>query len=447
MSWKETFPGHFERPLDSIELFFKSVGQKGATFNREHRAVRAYAKFRLDRPAGDAEDALKHAWKTVRYMQPQIAASLQGNSIVYDVPQTADMESWMAETFLVETILTIDELLASPRRSSLPTLHYLPKTSEVLFCCSHWRIDAIGTISVMNLLFRSFAEPSQISFGDEGKRLSPGRDQAAKFPLDVSQEDEDAATSLLMEYTTNLPSLGLPVQLVNEISGATSRVQRKLPTTTTTSVVAACRESNIAVTTAAHAALVGALQELCSDPSSTERYTSWGTFDYRPHLDHSHDPAAQPVAVMLCDLPVSFLTSDFHDNASSLESFYNQLQNPFNSAALHAILAPYTVKCTAMLNEPLPRGVPQSTEPLVNSVGVLDHCFDGEYGQGAVEMTDFWLGGVVLTRQPLFYVWTWRERLTLSMCYNEQFYTQRFMTSFMERVVGVLLEELGIERR
>lgn len=448
MSWKETLPGHFQRPLNSIELFFKSIGEKGATYKKEHWAVRAYAKFSHDLSAYDAEAALKHAWKTLRYLQPQIAAYLQEDSIHYHVPQNAGLESWMAETFLVETVLTIDELLASPRPSSLPTLHYLPKSSEVLFCSSHWRIDAIGATSLIDILFKSLAEPSPISFGDEGKNLSPGRDEAAEFPQDVSQEDEDAATSLLMEYATNLPSLGLPIQLVNEISGATRRIESRLPPATTTSVVAACKAYGVTVTTAVHAAMVVALQELSSDSSSAERYTSWGTFNYRPYINPDHtDPAAHPVAVILCGLPISFITSNFHENASSLKSFYKQLHNPFNSAALHAMLAPYTLKCAAMINQPLPRGMPQPTEPLVDSVGILDRYLDGKYGQGAVEITDFWLGGMVLTRQPLFYVWTWQGKMAISVCYNEQFYTAEFMRSFIERVLGVLLGELGIQRR
>lgn len=446
MSWRETLPGHFERPLDSIELFFKSIGEKGATFNREHWAVRAHAKFSHDPAVGGAKAALQHAWKTVRYLQPQIAAYLQGNSIVYDIPHHTDMESWMAETFLIETVLTVDELLASPRRSSLPTLHYIPKTSEVLFCSSHWRIDAIGATCLMNLLFKSLAEPSRISFGDEGKRLTPGRDEAAKFPHNVSQEDDDAATSLLMEYATNLPALGLPVELVNEISGAIRRTESRLSPATTTQVIAACKAQDLTVTTAVHAALIVALQELSSDSYSAERYTSWGTFNYRPYVDPVYtNPATHPVAVMLCGLPITFTTSDFHENASSLKPMYKQLQDPFNSAALHAMLAPYTRKCATMINQPLPPGIPQPTEPLVDSVGVLDCYLDVKYGEGAVEITDFWLGSVVLTRQPLFYIWTWQGSMTLSMCYNEQFYTAGFMKSFIQRVVRVLLKELSIE--
>lgn len=447
MSWKEINPHRFVRPLDSIELYFKALGEKGATFNRENGAVRAYAKFSRDPSAYNAEAALKHAWKTVRYLQPQIAASLQGETIVYEVPQAADLESWMARTFLVETMLTIDELLASPRRCSLPTLYYLPKTSEVLICASHWRIDAIGATSLMNLLFRSFAEPSHTSFGDEGKNLSPGRDEAAKLLQKVSQESEDAATSLLMEYTTNIPGLGLPVELVNEISGAICRIESRFSPATTKSVIAACEARDLSVTTAVHAAMIVALQQLSSDASSAERYTSWGTFNYRPYVDPDYtDPATHPVSVMLCSLPITLPTSDFHENASSLKPFYKQLDNPFNSAALHAMLAPYTRKCAAMISQPLPRGIPQPTEPLVNSVGILDRYLDGEYGQGAVEIVDFWLGGVVLTRQPQFYIWTWQGRINLSICYNEQYYTEEFMRSFIESVEGVLLRELCIER-
>lgn len=449
MSWKENSPGHFERPLDSIELFFKSIGETGATYNREHGAVRAYAKFSHHHlSANDAETALKHAWKTLRYLQPQIAAYRNGGSIHYHVPQDAALKSWIVETFLVESVLTIDELLASPRRSSLPTLYYLPKTSEVLFCSSSWRIDAIGATSLMNLLFKSLAEPLPILFGDEGKNLSPGRDEAAKFTRDISQDDDDAATSLLMEYTTNLPSLGLPIQLVNEISGAASRIESRLSPAITTSVVDVCRKNSITVTIAVHAAMVVTLQEMSSDTSSVEKYTSWGTFNYRPFVSPNYtSPAAYPVTVMLSRLPVSFTTSNFRENAFELKSFYTQLQNPFNSAALHAMLEPFTQKCTAMTNQPLPRGMPQPTEPLVESIGILDQYLDGKYGQGAVEITDFWLGEVVLTRQPSFYVWTWRGKLTFSMCYNEQFYTKGFMTSFTERVVRVLLEGMGIEHQ
>ena len=448
MSWKEKFPGHFERPLNSSEHLLRDVGKRAGTVNREQWAVRACAKFRHVSSAADTETALKYAWRTLRYLQPQIAAHVQGDCMVYETPQAADLESWMAETFLVETVLNVDELLASPRPSSLPTLYYLPKSSEVLFCSSLWRIDAIGATSLINLLFKHVAEPFQMSFGDESRNLSPGRDEAAQLPQDVSQEENNAATSLLMEYATNLPALGLPIELVNEVAGAFCRIETRLSPATTTSVIAGCKAEDLTVTTAVHAALIVALQEISSYTSSGDRYTSWGTFNYRPYVDPDDtNPATNPVTAMLHGLPISFTTSDFHENASSLKAFYAQLQNPFNHAALLTILTPYTEKQAAMINQPLPRGIPQPTEPLMVSVGILDRYLHGEHGHGEVEVKDFWLGTVVLTRQPLFYVWTWRGEMRLSMCFNEKFYTARFIRSFIERVVRILHEKLAIGRR
>ena len=439
-SWKEKFPGHFERPLNSIELLLRDIGRKEATFNKEQWAVRACAKFRHDSSIANTKTALKHAWRTLRYLQPQMAASLRGNCMVYETPLLDDLQSWMAETFLVETVLTVDELLGSPRPSSLPTLYYLPKTSTLLFCSSHWRIDAVGATSLLNLLFKFLAEPLEIPFVDESRNLSPGRDEAATLPQTVSQEENNAATSLLMEYTTNLPSLGLPVQLVNEVFGACCRIETKLSLAITASIVATCKTKEITVTTAIHAVMLVALQEMSSCTSSGERYTSWGTFNYRPYLDPDYnDPAANPVTTMQCSLPISFTTSNFYENASTLKKFYAQLQDPFNSSTMNAILAPYTEKQAAMITEPLPRGVPQPTEPLVVSLGILDRYLDGKGGGGEVEITDFWLASVVMTRQPLLYVWTWRGKMSLSMCYNDRFYTEKFMKSFIEKVVRILL--------
>lgn len=439
-SWKEKFPGHFERPLNSIEHLLRDIGRKEATFNKEQWAVRACAKFRHDSSVANTKTALKHAWRTLRYLQPQMAAYLRGNYMVYETPLLDDLETWMAETFLVETVLTVDELLGSPRPISLPTLYYLPKTSTVLFCSPHWRIDAVGATSLINLLFKFLAEPLEIPFVDESRNLSPGRDEAATLPQTISPEENNAATSLLMEYTTNIPALGLPVELVNEVSGACCRIESRLSLAITASIVAACKAKDITVTTAIHAAILVALQEMSSCTSPGERYTSWGTFNYRPYLDPDYtDPAANPVTSMLCGLPITFITSNFHENALTLKNFYAQLQDPFNSSTIHAILAPYTEKQAAMIKEPLPRGVPQPTEPLVVSLGILDRYLDGKYGRGAVEITDFWLASVVLTRQPLFYVWTWQGKMTLSMCYNDRFYTEKFMRSFIAKAVRIVL--------
>lgn len=92
-TWTEKFPGHFERPLDSVQLFFRDIGRGDRTSFREQWAVRAYAKFRCKSSPAATETALKYAWRALRYLQPQVAAHLQGNCMLYDARQSAPLES------------------------------------------------------------------------------------------------------------------------------------------------------------------------------------------------------------------------------------------------------------------------------------------------------------------------------------------------------------------
>ena len=104
MSWKEISPGRFERPLDSIELFFQALAAGGAPLKREHWTVTAVAKLQRKASADNTETALKHAWKTMRYDHPQIACFADGATKVYEVPDDDAVDSWMASTFIVESV-------------------------------------------------------------------------------------------------------------------------------------------------------------------------------------------------------------------------------------------------------------------------------------------------------------------------------------------------------
>ena len=49
----------------------------------------------------------------------------------------------------------------------------------------------------------------------------------------------------------------------------------------------------------------------------------------------------------------------------------------------------------------------------------------------------------MLIKQFMAHVWTWNGKMRLSVCYNESFYTETFVESFLEKVVKVLLDELA----
>ncbi|MCJ1454840.1 hypothetical protein MMC28_005193 [Mycoblastus sanguinarius] len=444
MSWQKKSPGHFERPLDSIELFYKTVAEAITTSTREHWTVSVSARFRLNSSAGDAESALQHAWRTIRHDHPQIASFARGDVTTYETPNPKALDAWLAKTFLIEPTATADDLLASSQPSLLPTLYYLPRTSQIVIRSSHWRIDGIGAICLLNNFFAALAQPRRVEFSTEGegKNLSPGLDEAANFSTDVSDEDDQAATDLFMQYANNLPSISLPIFSADRNPGATRRSELTLPPATTGAVVSACRDRGFTVSTALHAALIVATTQLASDDPSAKNYTSWGTFDLRPYLrsleNHFH---AHPVSVYALGLPLTVTPSSFSVLAPKLRSFYKQLslKNP-----LPTFLASYVRKVTAMVSQTTPADTPVPAPPVLINVGVADRYISHIYGS-AVDVEYFWLATEVLTRQLTLYVWTWRDRMSFSICYNEGFYTAEFVEGFLQRVKSVLLDELSVD--
>ncbi len=107
------------------------------------------------------------------------------------------------------------------------------------------------------------------------------------------------------------------------------------------------------------------------------------------------------------------------------------------------MLVPYNRKLTALISQPLPADMPESTEPQLQSMGVVETYLERKY-EGVLEITDFWLAVEMLTKNLALHVWTWRERLTLSISYNEHFYKEGFVQEFLRFLRDVLLKELNV---
>lgn len=444
MSWEETSPGRFERPLDTVELLFKTIADAGAPLQREHWAVRVFARFSLDHSSGDAEHTLRHAWKTMRYDHPQIASYAEGKTKVYEVPTNSTVDSWLAKTFHVVVSITADDLVEKLQPCPMSTIYFLPHTSEIVICASHWQIDGIGALGLLHNFFEAVAQPRHLEFGTEGKNLSPGLNEAAGFPTSVTEEDERAASKLLNQYIGNLPSIGLPANFNNPVLGATRRAMLVLSPVTTSKIVRACKIHDFSVTTALHAALVLATKQMDMSRPQTQRYTSWASFSLRPYLTSPYNIlSSHPVSAYLVGFPLTIIPSTFTEHASQLRSFYKQLSSPTSNTNFLTYVKAYISQCTYFFGQSPSAATPMPTEPMLDSVGVADRYLKSTYG-GTVEVTDFWLGSETLTAQLTSYVWTWQGKMTFNVCYNEHFYEAELVMDFLNRLVNILLEELGL---
>lgn len=452
-SWKEISPGRFEQPLDSIERFLLALARGSLALNREHWSVSTFARFEMEASLPDTELALRHAWKTMRYDHPQLACVVCEETKVYEVPDSAALNTWVDETFIIAPAsATKQELLASFRPSALATLHFLPSKSEIIIHSSHWRIDFIGALSLMQNLFDAIAEPRQVQFGDEGRNLSPCRDKAANYSTledfgspALVKEREKAAADLVMQLLSNMPSIGLPTQNLNQTPGGTHRSEIVLEPGPTSLVVSASKRRGLTVTTALHAALIVALQQVTPvPPSSSSKYTSWGIFNVRPLLKAPFDdPSTHPITAYFAGLPLALHASTYTNLALQLKKFYKQRLPPSADSHIRGdVLVSYTSQMADIAGQSSPVDVPAPGEPMLSSIGVVDGYLKSNYGE--IKVKDFWVGVETMTPQIVCYLWTWQGKMTLSACYNETFYDKTFVLDFLERVIDILVTELAI---
>ena len=426
-----------------VEKFFKAIGEQNLSPGREHWAVKICAQFEC---SGDAESSLRHAWKAMRYDHPQLACTAQEDTILYQVPDNSALDQWLAKTFIVVDFEgDVDALVELSKPSQLPTLTYCPHTSRIVLCASHWRIDGMGSLAFLNNLFKAFGSSREIKFGDEYVNLSPALETIRNFPLTPSEEDIKAATNLIMQFGGNLPSIGLQTLSEDKIPGETCSSRLSLSKKTTNAVVMRCKESGFSVTAAVHTSLIAVTGQLAAESSLATKYTSWGTFNVRHYLEPPYNRAASfPFANYLFGLPISLVPDTFSRNVKDMNAFYKQLSVPGGLAKLSPVLKPYFDQATAMLSQPLPPGMPPPTEPMLDSLGVLDSRLDGEYETG-VKMTGFWLHPVNLLPQLIVYLWTWRGSLTFSISYNKSFHSKSMVDLFASSLRDKLLEDLGLE--
>lgn len=259
-------------------------------------------------------------------------------------------------------------------------------------------------------------------------------------------EIDKGATDLLMQFVNNVPSIGLPTRDSTQMPGGTYRSDVVLDPGTTSAIVSASKKRGLTVTTALHAALIVALQQLTPVPlSNSTKYTTCGAFNVRPFLKAPfNDSTLHPDTVHAALLPLTLHTSTYANLAAQLTQFYKQRLPPSADSHIHeGIMVPFTNRLADMLGQPPPVDLPAPSDPILSSVGIVDAYLKREYGD--IEVKDFWVGVEMVTPQITCHLWTWQGKMTLGACYNETFYDQGFVQDFLQRVIGIVFTELAIQ--
>lgn len=444
MAWKKVSNTRWERPMNGFEGYFAAVAKLTASIaeGREHYTMSSILK--LDLESSDPTFSLRDAWKQMRYEQPQIAAVSEGMTKSYEVPDDEALEEWLAGSFIVSDANSAEELYqsaATGRITHAATLHYVPKSSELLFRGQHYTIDGIGVFMFWDAYLKALASPMKdIRFGDETSRLAPALEEVLGYTEPPTPEQAEKAKALFMDWATVIPGVG-PVSKVGAAPpGKCRHTELIVPPETTEAIIKACKEKNTTVTAALHAAYVSTAIKHADPKSKSDEYVTANSFDLRTYLPEPYDSSNYALAVYYS--PRFFrhpLPSSYWDIESALKKAYHTTFKG-NQEALatnaHFGQAMYEgAQSPEFLKTPIPR------DALVSSLGMAERYMKREYG-GGIKATDIKFYIDVVLGMSMFHFYTFRDQLRIIYNYNDGFEEEENIQKYLDEVLETLKREL-----
>jgi hypothetical protein len=467
-TWTEKAPGVYEASLDGAETVYRKTATVFAPLKREHWRLHTICRFNFgpgyNGPA-DKEAALRQAWKALRYEFPgMIVAPEDGFKKIYKTPNAESTQKWLDETFFIERKRTADEIISEAvPLQEVPSLYYLPATSEILFFISHWRIDAMGSWMVTDRLFHHLANPSKdlpdVPPANEIERISASLEDAAGSPKASTPEmDKVAADHIAAHHRNAIQMGGMPYKGdPTTLPASPKREALVFTPESTQKAVAACKARGITVTAAIHAALAETVFAMGLPESRENDYVTVMPVNLRNYLKEPYNGDGHALQTYAGSItPRVPRHATFAERTSYLVEYYKTRYDPKLIECLRpiykyhaeALFKPRPAPAAASASDGAPATAPRPPPGppsgiSINSLGVVEKYFTGKYGD-AVDVETFTFGVSMITRQTMLYVWTWKGELTLSSEYNAAFHDADEVREVMLSIKRVLENELDI---
>ena len=445
LAWRETRPGRWERPLSCFEKIALTNRNVTGALDRDNWAKTAVAKLSFSPSLGDPEQALRTAWKQVRYNYPEIAAFPYNGMYMYRIGNPDQVALWVTATFSVAENTTVDELLGHIPRNEQMMCYWLPKTSEVLIRSPHYRLDARGAVRCLNYFIESLGRLDfELIFGGCAKNLSPSIELALDIPTGSTLEIEQVAEKRLAALESHHPPLELTPQIKTKTPNGTYRTFVKLTKRETQAVMSACQNAGMALPATIHAALVSAVAKL-APPTEVQSYMASFHCDLRNLITKEVTTKVAPTSC------TSVLTTEVEVSPSwTFANIYKQLAPAWKTG-----YSPY-LESTACFHEKFTEtlytdGRSKSSEeadgapqPRFGSLGNIDEKLVKEVGNGLVRVEDFWLGAETLTMRNMVHTWIFEDQIVISCCFNGSFWDHDFVALFVAKIKETLIEEVAL---
>lgn len=169
-------------------------------------------------------------------------------------------------------------------------------------------------------------------------------------------------------------------------------------------------------------------------------YAQFTTIDLRRWFPSSFIPQRHSVASLQTAL--AFRVDLDQDNSFEKlsQSLHKQYKAPFAFAEDDlSFLNPYM----AMAQQIIASGAaPPSSTPYMSSMGVVNDFLAPRYGDW--ELGNFWISSTILTSDFQIYLWTWKDEMVFSACYNEGYYETNDVDAILTKSRDEMVQGLGI---
>lgn len=505
LAWTKTGPNRWERGIDEAEEFYHVIARAYKGSGRMFFGMTGFISFSVDLDSSESfsaagrhvDDALLKAWLRLRYDHPTLASWVDYDHAgkrfrkIYESCQNGmRLNSWVQTTFRpIKSSLSGQEWANSdPPAPGMPTLFVLESTRasaqrsavhrEIIFRSPHEVIDGIGTLQLLNNLFKhasnAYAQGSSYqmpSFGDESTNLSPPLRVAASIHPPVTKEQEEHSEKILARNRSLLQDVELsilPYKVGERLPGVHKRVAILLSTQSTQRLTSACKSIGATVTHAYHAAIVLALRNLQpkQDQPRTVRYIGYCLINHRKDCSKPYDGPKHPVSVIhsssgaglvidlpapsstICSNPSSNQQEEFKHVVAKMRDYYVAVRHDTEHLSrVPKLWALGTPKLSEdALTGETPAVPPPDPNPSVSvsSMGRIDDIIAHEHGP--FRLNDPWITGEELRTGLGTFLGTWKGQLTFSATYNDAWHNEEEVLGLLRECERIAFQGLEIEK-
>lgn len=457
--WIKVDDSTYERPFGESELLVWLIGASkyGHGCSEWHLTLSAklVSKDATQQPLNAATIArLRSAWKALRFACPNIATFVKepGKTLGYRIPQTAaDVEAWLAQTFHEETdVESVERLMRRQAPNEMLHLHVLARTGEILMETGHWFTDGRGIILLLNRFFDlAGLTPSHMeqAWGEEITRLTPSQEDLFNLPYHLDDTDFAFVDIKAKEALKTTPVMTIPSLGDEKAPSDARRTLVRLNVAETRAIVNVCKERNVSVTSAVHAAL--ALVNMTYSDESTRAFPYRSSFrrDCRYLLPEKYRTTFSGMCHVALPTDIPYGTT-FDDCLALLNPEYRRGVTD----QIFRIRRVYNQHIINLLFSPGHEAAGRICDVDISSLGVLDRFLksDVTLALGAdkresadLQIRDITCSPAMYSSQSCLMVWTLHGELHLLTTWNDAYHTEAEISEITTSVKDTLVRHLS----